>query len=92
MRNVLKAAIAGAIAIGCLAAVPNEASAMPVSPIVASDAGLGMTQGGDVETVYYRRGWGWRGYGFRRYGWRRPYGWGWRRPFYVFPRRRFYRW
>lgn len=87
--KMIKGAMAGALALGCLAAVPMEASAMPVAGVVQStDAGA--AQGAEVQNVYWRYGWRRPYYG---YGWRRPYAfrYGWRRPFWPGPRR-FYRW
>ncbi len=70
MMNVVKGALAGAIALGALVGATAEGSAMPtqnLAPIVASEAA---TQLG-VQPVYY--------YGY----YRRPFVYRYRRPFYY---------
>lgn len=98
--RVLKAMIAGALALGGLLFAQADASARPMTPpaltnVVTTDVSGVTTESAAAPCQYYRgyrRGYGWRRhyyrpYGYRRYGYyRRPYG------FYHRPWRRHYGW
>lgn len=88
MKSVWKGALAGAIALGGLVAVSQEASALPVLNMNPVVAGTDATALPGIQHVWYRYGYGWRRpfvYGYRPY-WRRPFVYGYRRPFYGYRR------
>ena len=84
MYPVLRAAIAGTLAIAGAAVTTAEVQAMPIQPLIATAPAVG------IDKVWWRGGYG---YGYRRpffgygYGFRRPlFFYGFRRPFFGYRR------